>query len=245
MLFLGNYYYVSIALQAICAIHCIRKGNQNKWIWIIVFLPIIGCIAYIYTEMFDKGELNKVKSGVGAVFNPSGTIKKLEANLQFTDTINNRMALADAYLNAGYTDKAITMYESCLGGNFSENEYVNIKLIVAYSEAKRYDAIVPIGAKIYNLPQFPKSKAHTLYAMALAATGNVEQAEKEFRTRLGRFSSYESRYQYGVFLQEMNRPQEAKQLFTMLVNEAEQLSSREKRDSREWFVLAKDALKKL
>ncbi len=215
MLFIENYYYISIVLQAICAIHCMRKGNQNKWIWIIVFLPIIGCIAYIYTEMFDKRDIHKVQSGVGAVFNPSGTIKKLEANVQFTDTINNRVALADAYLNAGYTDKAINMYESCLIGNFSENEYVNIKLIVAYAEAQRYDAIVPIGAKIYHLPQFPKSKSHTLYAMALAATGNVELAEKEFRTRLGRFSSYESRYQYGMFLLQMNRPEEAKQLFLM------------------------------
>ncbi|MDI9364346.1 MAG: PLDc N-terminal domain-containing protein [Flavobacterium sp.] len=245
MFFLQNYYYLSFVLQGICAIHCMRRGNQNKWLWIIVCLPIVGCIAYIYTEMFDKRDINKVPNVVGTVFNPSGSIKKLEANLQFTDTINNRVALADAYLNAGYTERAIDMYKSCLVGNFAENEYVNIKLIVAYAEAKRYDAIVPLGAKIYHLPQFPKSKAHTLYAMALAATGNVTQAEKEFRTRLGRFSGYESRYQYGMFLLQMNRPNEAKEQFTTLLNEAKQLSSREKRDHREWFALAKVALKNI
>lgn len=40
----GYFYYVTLALQAICVIHCLRKGNQQKWIYIIVFLPLIGCV---------------------------------------------------------------------------------------------------------------------------------------------------------------------------------------------------------
>jgi hypothetical protein len=45
-----------------------------------------------------------------------------------------------------------------------------------------------------------------------------------------------------MFLLQMNRPNEAKELFTTLLNEASQLSSREKRDHREWFALVKEAL---
>jgi len=72
------------------------------------------------------------QSGVGTLINPTGRIKKLEANLRFSDTFNNRIALADACLEKGFTDRAIELYESSLAGNFTENEYVLSKLIIAY-----------------------------------------------------------------------------------------------------------------
>lgn len=66
MFFLNpNFYYVTIALQAICVLHCMKKGNQNKWIWIIVFLPLIGCLVYFFTEMFTSRDIQKLQSGIG------------------------------------------------------------------------------------------------------------------------------------------------------------------------------------
>ena len=106
----ANYYYIVIALQVICVIHCIRKGNQYNWIWLIVLLPLAGCLVYIFTEMFTRNQFQQVQSGMGNVFNPSGKIKKLQDNLRFTDTFNNRMALADAYMHVGQFDKAIELY---------------------------------------------------------------------------------------------------------------------------------------
>jgi hypothetical protein len=109
--FNNNFYYITGALQLICVIHCIRKGNQQKWIWIIVFVPLVGGIAYIVTEMFTGREIQQVQSGIGSLINPSGSIRKLEENLRFSDTFNNRIALADAYLATGQTDKAVEFYE--------------------------------------------------------------------------------------------------------------------------------------
>src|SRR5882762_10969040 len=94
------FYYITIGLQAICAIHCVRKGNQNKWLWLIIFLPVVGSLIYIFTEIFTGNDMANVQSGMGAVFNPSGKIKKLEDNLRFADTFANKVALADAYLAA-------------------------------------------------------------------------------------------------------------------------------------------------
>lgn len=102
MFFYNQYFYIiTLGLQAICVFHCIRRGTQQKWIWLIVFLPIIGSVAYIFTEMFSGNEVQNLQSGIGAVFNPGGRIKKLEDNLRFSDTFNNRVMLADAYLSKG------------------------------------------------------------------------------------------------------------------------------------------------
>ena len=239
------FYYVTIGLQAICAIHCMRKGNQNKWLWLIIFLPIVGSLIYIFSEMFTGNEIQKVQSGMGIVFFPSGKIKKLESNLRFSETFANKLALADAYLEAKQIEKAIELYESCLTQNFAEHEYASIKLIYAYSEVKQYDGIVAIGKNIYGLPQFARSRAHMLYAIALSETGKNEEAEKEFRLLKGRFSNYESRYQYGEFLIRMNRTDDAKKIFEEILSESVHLSPREKGSNREWFDNAKRELKKI
>ena len=239
------FYYVTIGLQAICAIHCMRKGNINKWLWLIIFLPVVGSLIYIFTEMFTGNELQKVQSGVGAVFNPSGKIKKLEENLRFTDTFANKVALADAYLEAKQTQRAIALYESCLSGNFTTHEYVNMQLINAYADVKQYDNIIAVAKQIYTLPQFMRSRAHMLYAIALSYTGHPEKAEKEFKLLKGRFSNYESRYRYGNFLTRMNRHDEAKKIFEEMLHETSHLNPHEKRDNRMWLDSAREELKKI
>ncbi len=243
--FSTTFYFITIALQAICVLHCVRRGTQQKWIWLIIFLPVIGSLVYIFTEMFSGRDVQKVQSGVGAVFNPSGPIRKLEENLRFSDTFANRTALADAYLQAGQTTKAIELYEASLEGNFAENEYVLSQLIIAYFQVKRYEEIIPVAKKIYKLPQFARSRPHVLYATALGYTGQTEQAEKEFSLLKSRFSNYEARYQYGLFLDREGRTGEAVQLLSDMLKETSHLSGPEKRNNRNWFALAKNELQRM
>jgi len=241
----GYYYYIIIILQAICVIHCLRKGKEQKWIWLIVFLPLIGCIVYIFTEMFSGNEIQQVQSGVSTIINPTGKIRKLETQLKFSDTFNNRITLADAYLATGATDKAIELYESSLTGAFTENEHVIYQLIIAYCLKQNYTAVLPLAKKIYNIPQFARSKAHIAYAIALEHTNNKTQAEKEYQTMKARFANFEARYNYGLFLIRDNRFDDAKQIFKAIAEEETQLSSREKKYNRQWISLAKEELKKM
>ncbi|MDI3320183.1 hypothetical protein [Pinibacter soli] len=241
-----NYiYYITVGLQAICALHCIRKGNQNKWLYIIIFLPIIGSLIYFFGEIFTKGQLRNVQSGMDAVIQPTGSIRRLEEQLKFTDTFDNRVALADAYLATGQTEKAIELYERSHTGVFTENEHLLSQMIVAYYKAHRDEDIIPLAQKLYKSPQFPRSQAHLLYAIALANTGKSALAEKEFKTMSSRFSCFEQRYNYGLFLIKQGREEEAESIVSEMLGEASHLSSRERRDSRQWFAAAKDALKSL
>ena len=161
------------------------------------------------------------------------------------DTFANRVALADAYLNTGNTDRAIELYESSLSGNFTENEYVLSQLIIAYYHKKRYADIIPIGKKVYKRPQFARSRSHILYAAALGLNGDHELAEKEFKTMKGRFANYEARYYYALFLAGTDRVPEARQLLNEMLSEVTHLSSRERRYNSNWLRAAKDQLSKL
>ena len=191
------------------------------------------------------GIFKKYNQGLAQFLIQGGSVRRLEDNLRFSDTFANRVALADAYLAAGSTDRAIELYESSLEGNFTENEYVLSQLIIAYYQKKRYADIIPVGKKIYKLPQFARSRSHILYAAALGYTGDPEAAEKEFKTMKARFANYEARYYYALFLAGTDRASEARRLLHEMLDEVSHLSSRERRYNSNWFRMAKDQLNKL
>jgi len=239
--YINNLYYITITLQIICVIHCIKNRSQTFWFFLIIFIPIVGCIAYIFLEMLKGKSMGNVN--LNGLFASRPSIQRLEENLRFSDTFNNRVLLADAYLLNGEKARAIEMYESSLTGAFEENEYVRNQLIIAYSETKQYDHVVAIAKKIYNLPTFPRSRAHLLYAIALENIGQVTAAEKEFLKMQSRFSFYEARYQYGLFLIRSDRKTEAKNLFESILEESTHLSPREKRDANPHLKLVREELK--
>jgi hypothetical protein len=239
------YYYFVLGLQAICVIHCLRRGTQNKWIWLIVFLPLIGSIAYIFTEIIKKQHVSSVGSNIGNVLNPGGKIEKLEKNFRFTDTFTNRMALAEAYLENGMTQKAIDLYEPGLKGMFSDNELLIKQLILAYYRVERYEDIVRIAPRIVNTLDFSKSQANLLYALSLEKTGKNDLAEKEFRSMNHRYSNYEARYHYGKFLLAQNRYEDAAAVLHDIVDEAQHMNRGEKGSSKVWIDKAKQEWNKL
>ncbi|MFB0498418.1 hypothetical protein ACCC92_23110 [Mucilaginibacter sp. Mucisp84] len=241
----GNYYYIILILEAFCIIHSLRRGTQQKWLWILIVIPLFGCLYYIYSEILSNRGIRAPKINVEAVINPGAKIKRLEDEVRFTDTFANRVKLADAYLEAGLTDKALESYKNSLTGAFAENEHVMGQLIVAYFEKGMYNEVIPIAKKLYKLPQFARSKAHILYAKSLELTYQEEQAENEFKLMKGRYSYFEPRYEYGMFLTRAGREDDAWQIFTDMLNEQSQLSPVERKSNKVWFAKAKDEVKKL
>jgi hypothetical protein len=226
-----SFYYLTIGCQALCAWHCVRRGTQQKWIWIIVFLPIVGCLIYLFSEVLTDRQLRSAGSGLGSLLGGSG-VRRLEKQVAFSDTFQNRIALADACLESGDTARAVTLCESILTGLFSENEYVIGQLILAYARQHRYEEILPLARKISGLLSFPRSKAHLAYAVALGKCGHAEEAEAAFLQMNGRYANFEPRYQYGVFLNDAGRSGEAAGQFRLLVTEFSYLGGRERHITR-------------
>ena len=245
-MFFGDnfYYYIPVALQAVCVFHAYNRGTWQKWIWIIIFLPVIGSLIYIYAEIIANRRISKPNVDVNAIFNPGIKIKRLEDQLRFSDTFANKIALADAYLAAGQTQNAIELYTQSLTGAFAENEHVHQQLMVAYAATGNYQKVLDIGKKLYTLPQFARSQWHVLYALALESTGNIQQAEEEFKKMKGRYSYFAQRYQYGLFLGRTGRHAEANTIFQDMLNEQPHLTAVERKANAKWFASARGQLKK-
>lgn len=243
MFFSGNYiYYITVAIQVFCGIHCLKRGKQG-WLWIIIFLPMVGSLIYFFMEILPSSRISAPRVDVAAIVNPGGKIKKLEENLRFTDTFNNRVLLADAYMESGQTEKAVELYESSRTGAFSENEHVLAQLIIAYYKLQRYADAINIAGKLYRQPQFIRSQAHLFYALSLENAGQPDKAEAEFKAMQGRYSYYEQRYQYGMFLRRAGRNEDAEKVFMTMLEEEAHLSAMERKSARTWCAKARAELK--
>jgi len=245
MWFWTNYYYIILALQGICVLHCMRRRNEQKWIYLIIFLPVIGCIAYFFTEIMNERGVRNITQGIGTAVNPSNSIKKLEKRLKFADTHQNKVLLADAYLAAGDEDNAIRLYEESRIGVFLDNEYVLMQLVKAYAAKRDYEKVIPLALKVKHIVEFQKSKAHIEYAKALYYTGKTTDAETEFAAMKGKFAHYEPRYYYGLFLADTGRTDAAVALFNEMIEEQMHLGPRERAAARQWIGLIKTGLKNM
>ena len=241
----SNYYYLILILQGICVFHSIRRGNQSKWIWLIVFLPLFGSIAYIFTEIIKKQHVSKIQKDVVTIVNPGGKLKELEKTFQFSDTFTNRVALADAYLAINQFDKAISLYEPALQGVFNDNEHVVKQLITAYYQVGRFEDINRIAPRIRKSVNFSKSHSNLLFAKALDKAGQLQLAEDEYRAMNHRYANYEARYEYGEFLLRHKRPEDAAFQFKDIIDEGEHMNRREKANEKIWLEKARMEWEKL
>lgn len=243
--YFNDYYYIIIALQAICVFHSFRTGNQSRWIWVIIFLPLVGCVAYLFMEVLNRQHVSSIQADVSKLVNPTGKIKELEKKFLFTDTFANRVALADAYIDKALYQKAIDLYEPALKGLFENNEHVIEQLIFAYYKLERFHDAAKLAPRISKKLNFTKTRANLLYALSLEKIGEVSSAESEFKRMNHRFSNYESRYNYGEFLVRSNRIEEADEVFASIVNEGKHMSRKEKGYSKVWIDKANEKRNKI
>ncbi|MDC7998516.1 tetratricopeptide repeat protein [Gilvibacter sediminis] len=159
----------------------------------IIFLPVVGGIVYILTQMVQKREVEQIQKELTSVINPTKKINDLKAQLEFADTFQNRVNLADALLEQGNYQEAIDHYRDALSGNFSNDVYVKIQLIRAFHQHGESQWIIQEAESIKAHPDFMKSAASFYYGLALDANGNSEAAQAYFDNIDRRYSNYPER----------------------------------------------------
>lgn len=113
--------FLPYILQLLFIIDVIRKGKAFFWIWLLVFVPFIGGIAYLLLEFIPE-----VRSGVTA--RPKKINEKtLELLLKHQDTIANRIELADFYMENERYEDALGVYDSCLSGPYKNDKDILFK----------------------------------------------------------------------------------------------------------------------
>ncbi len=237
------YFYFIIALQGYCIYHCYTHKREYYWILAVIFLPLVGSLIYLFMNVIQKQDIDKVQHGVTTLLNPTKKISDLEKRLKFADTFQNRVALADAYLEAEHYEKAIEHYKTALSDVFKHDFYVISKLQEAYYFSSDFDTSLVYAEQLKEQPKFAKSKAAFLYALAKEKKGDIETATKYLKTFNAPYSRYQERLELAKFYIRNSKLADAREILEEIVTEAEGMSKQSYQQNKLLIAKAKELLK--
>jgi hypothetical protein len=242
---LFSFLSIPLILAIICIIHIVKTGKDRVWIYVVVFIPVIGSVAYFVTEilpsLFSGRKTREIaRSFSNSVFGDK-KIKDLESLVKLADTYQNKYALAEAHLAVKNYDKAIEIFLSCRTGIYSDDPHLlqviahTYTLIGDWVNARQY------FEKVVTTNQLDK-KYRVMYALSLVSTGENGKPEEIFR-ELEKESNIEGTYEYAKFLEKTGKPELAKKKYEYIVFIASTIPRFVFRENKKWIELSKEALR--
>lgn len=237
-----------IILQIYFCVHAWRHGKDWLWILFIILVPVIGCAVYFFTQIFPELVQNRnfKRTGVSLInsLDPQREIRRLQEELEISDSIENRLALADAYLAAGQTGNAIPLYEKCLTGIHQDDPDIMLKLAQANFENRENFRAKELLEKILSVnPQHKTYDTHLLYAKVLEALDQPEQAAKEYEILTNGYPGEEARVRYGLLLQKLGQEERAQALFKETLTRIKRAPRFYLKKEKHWIEIASANLK--
>ncbi|MEL6590421.1 MAG: hypothetical protein AAFQ68_10085, partial [Bacteroidota bacterium] len=115
---------LTIAAQIYFGIHAYRRG-KTFWIFLIIFLPLIGIGIYFFTEFLPSQEgsglADGAKNTMESFFFPEKELREREDAFANAPTHENRMRLAEALQKSGRFEEALDLYEAVSSGLYEDD----------------------------------------------------------------------------------------------------------------------------
>lgn len=230
------YFYLIIAFQAFCIYHLFKYRKSFYWIFAILFLPLVGCVAYLVTQVSKKNNPDKIQENIKQRINPSHKLKALKEKLEFAETYLNRVNLAEAYLEANDYKAAIEHYTIALEDKTQNDFYVKEHLIKSYYNIQSYDQVIEHSEGLESHKEFEKSEIPFLYGMALAEKGRTEEAEALLKLIDRPYSNYNERVAFSKLLLRSDKTADAKEILEELSVEMQNMTTMNQRIYKETIL---------
>jgi len=232
-------------LQAYCIYHLIKNRIPYYWIFLIIFVPLIGSLIYIFTQVFNRNDIDKFQDEFTTIVNPAKKIKDLEAQLKFSETFQNRVNLADAYFEVKDFKSAVLHYESALIDNFKNDFYVIKQIIASYFELNDYEMVISYSERVKGNPEFENSVTQFVFGLALDKVGREEEAETELRKIDKRYSNYNERLILAEFLIQKGNKDDAREILQEISTESQHMNRDNRRIYKVTIVQVEKLLKEI
>lgn len=240
----------TMGLMITMIIHAVRHGKTFPWLYVIVFLPLVGCIAYFIAEVLPdilrSPDAQKLKTAALDKADPERHLRGLRQQAEMSNSTHDKQALAEEYLRLGRADEGLAVYRDIMGGPFSDDPRLQLGFARALVEARAY---AECQATLDNFqkenPGYKSPSGHLTYARALAGQGKADEAIAEFEDVVKYYSGPEARAHYALFLEQIGRRDDSRAHFTQIVKVMETSPAHVRKLHREWFQTAKTALQRL
>jgi hypothetical protein len=240
--------YLTVLIQALLVIHVLKTGRNRYWIWLLLFLPLIGGIAYLVIEVLPefrggiRGQraIREIKKAV----NPGADLERHAAAWEQSPNADNARRYAGALMDSGKFSQADEILDQAMSGFFSTEPNLMLLRARGRFESGRFDETIRVLEALQEEnPDFKSSEGHLLYARALQAAGRGDKAIGEYRAVATYFPGVEARYRLVLALQENGLADEAGRELDQLINDARLAPAHFRKSQKKWLALANDLRK--
>jgi hypothetical protein len=236
-------YIATIAIQVIAAIHLFRTGRDMRWLWIIVFLPVVGSLAYFFVEVLPSLQHNRTARNVlrraRNTVDPNRGVREGALDYERSQNVETASRLADELTKAGRFDDAIRVCGEARTGIFEDDPKILLPLANAHFGAGRYqDAIETLDYLRDKNPGFRSADGHLVYARALEESGASNRALGEYEALARYYPGAEARVRHAMLHKKLGHLERAGELFAAVLKDARLAPKHFRRSQREWIELA-------
>ncbi|MEM7170833.1 MAG: hypothetical protein AAF530_11730 [Pseudomonadota bacterium] len=161
-----------------------------------------------------------------------------------TDTVENRLNLADELCAKGQPEDAIDLYKSCIDGPFSESPDILSRLVRAHFLAESWENCCRAYRDLRGLePDGKWQEEHLLFARALEAKGNINEAIQSYDDLCTYYTGPEAKCRFGLLLKAAGRNERAATCFKEVLQGAKHAPPAIRRRFQEWIDLADQELR--
>jgi hypothetical protein len=235
---------LTFGLQLLCLAHVMRTGRRCQWLFIILALPLVGCLAYFFLEILPDLQHSRAARqavrDIGAVIDPERNLREMAKRVAEADTVENRAALADECLRRGRAADAERLFQNCLTGVHATDHALMLGLARAQFALDDYAGVCATLDRLRAAhPALDCPDGHLLYARSKEQQGEIEQALIEYAALAEYYPGEEARCRLALLLQKTGRVAEAKNLFQQVVRSVEQASKLYYQTERDWYEVAR------
>jgi hypothetical protein len=242
--------YLTYLIQILLVIHVLKTGRNRYWIYLLLFVPLIGGIAYFVIEVLPelsggiKGQ--RAMRSVREAVNPEAELQKYAAAWEQSTNADNARRYVEALLDHGQFSQATEVLEQALSGFFSTEPSLLLLKARSGFETGEYDSAVKTLEYLQETnPDFRSAQGHLLYARSLEATDAIDPALEEYEAVSQYFPGVEARYRLALALQKAGKNQDAIVEFEQLSKDAALAPAHFRKSEKKWLKLAGEQLKKL
>lgn len=229
-------------------VHAAKTGRFSPWAYLILLLPGVGALAYVLVELlpewFGSVQGQKTRQRVINSLDPEKQYRKFADDLAITDTIANRVDLAEECLLLGKFAEALAHYENALSRPMGdEPNYALGKAKAEFGLRRPQAAVATLDALRERWPNFQSADGHLLYARALEESGRANEALDEYRALVDYYPGAEARVRFAMLLQQVGRADEAKRLCADVLTQMRRAPKYVRKVQAEWIAAAERMLR--
>jgi hypothetical protein len=230
--------------QIACAVHVVRTGRNYLWIFLIIFVPLIGIAVYLAAEVLPQlagsRGARQAASGVGRMLDPGRGLREAQRQHEISPTVQTKAALADAYLRAGQPEPAAGLYRETLVGIHATDPGLMLGLARAlFGQGDIVSARNTLESLRRANPDYVSPEAQLLYARSLEEVGDVTGAVREYAAVAGSYPGQEARCRYAMLLEKLGRKDEARRLYEEIRQAIDYGPRQVYREQRQWYDIAR------